>query len=154
MNHGLVTIWQIQCYSCLGSQVIKICSHSTRKLPELFVQSTTKHLFSISLLLGEVGKHCCSQGYKDLSSLVQFSGKYFGSGFEHVPGGADYRDRSVLSYHYYCFLLEVYPVPGNSTIPFFKRVVCDDIEGPAVFRSISVIPFILYFYLDYSYTLF
>ena len=36
-----------------------------------------------------------------LMILVRLNGKYFGTGFTHVPGGDDYRDRSVLSYHYY-----------------------------------------------------
>ena len=29
-----------------------------------------------------------------------------GSGFDHVPGGEAYRDRSVYSWHYYCWFLE------------------------------------------------
>jgi len=69
--------------------------------------------------------------------LVRLNGKYFGTGFTHVPGGDDYRNRSVLSYHYYCIILSVIPVPGNSTIPTFDRVLCDDVEGPALFRSVQ-----------------
>ena len=75
-------------------------------------------------------------------SIVRVNGKYWGTGFTHVPGGSDYRDRSVLSYHYYCFLLSVDPVPGNSTVPEFERVVCDDVEGPAVFRSVMVMKYV------------
>ena len=70
--------------------------------------------------------------------LVRLNGKYFGSGFTHVPGGEAYRDRSVLSYHYYCIFLSLDPVPGNATIPDFERVICDDIEGPSVFESVRV----------------
>jgi endoglycosylceramidase len=69
--------------------------------------------------------------------LVRLNGKYFGTGFTHVPGGDDYRNRSVLSYHYYCIILSVIPVPGNETIPVVDRVLCDDIEGPALFRSVQ-----------------
>ncbi|CAF0879721.1 unnamed protein product [Adineta ricciae] len=68
---------------------------------------------------------------------VRLNGKYFGTGFSHVPGGDDYRDRSVLSYHYYCIILSLIPIPGNSTVPISDRVVCDKIEGPALFRSIQ-----------------
>jgi endoglycosylceramidase len=61
-----------------------------------------------------------------------------GSGFTHVPGGDQYRDRSVFSYHYYCTILQLVPVPGNGTIPIFDRVLCDDVEGPALFESTLV----------------
>lgn len=66
------------------------------------------------------------------------NGKYFGTGFTHVPGGDEYRNRSVLSYHYYCTILSLKPVPGNQTIPFYDRVLCDDLEGPALFRSVQI----------------
>jgi len=69
---------------------------------------------------------------------VRLNGKYFGTGFDHVPGGEDYRDRSVLSYHYYCMILALDPVPGNDSTPVFQRVFCDDVEGPAVLKSVQV----------------
>ncbi len=69
--------------------------------------------------------------------VVRLNGKYFGTGFTQVPGGNDYRNRSVLSYHYYCTILQLIPVPGNKTIPAFDRVLCDDVEGPALFRSVQ-----------------
>lgn len=68
---------------------------------------------------------------------VRLNGKYFGTGFTHVPGGDDYRDRSVLSYHYYCIILSLIPVPDNTSIPVFDRLLCDDVEGPALFRSVQ-----------------
>ena len=70
--------------------------------------------------------------------LVRLNGKYAGTGFSEVPGGIAYQDRSVLSYHYYCIILSLVPVPGNETIPIYDRVVCDDVEGPALFRSVQV----------------
>jgi len=66
------------------------------------------------------------------------NGKYSGSGFSHVPGGDEYRNRSVFSYHYYCTFIAIDPVPGNSTIPSFDRIVCDDVEGPALLRSVQI----------------
>lgn len=30
------------------------------------------------------------------------------------------------------------PVPGNETLPIYDRVLCDDVEGPALFRSVQV----------------
>ena len=29
-------------------------------------------------------------------------------------------------------------MPGNQTIPFYDRVLCDDLEGPALFRSVQI----------------
>ncbi|CAF1045031.1 unnamed protein product [Adineta steineri] len=73
--------------------------------------------------------------YEPVTWGVRLNGKYMGSGFTHVPGGNDYRNRSVFSYHYYCTILQIQPVPDNETIPGFDRVLCDDIEGPALFDS-------------------
>lgn len=70
--------------------------------------------------------------------LVRLNGKYVGTGFTHVPGGDTYRNRSVLSYHYYCIVFSLAPVPGNESIPVFERVICDDVEGPDVFKSVKV----------------
>lgn len=42
-----------------------------------------------------------------------------------------------MSYHYYCLILSLVPLPSNSSIPIFERVICDDIEGPALFRSVQ-----------------
>jgi endoglycosylceramidase len=70
--------------------------------------------------------------------LVRTNGKFLGTGIFHVPGGNAYRNRSVLSYHYYCTILAIKPVPGNAEIPFFDKVLCNWIEEPAVFRSVQV----------------
>ncbi|CAF1141355.1 unnamed protein product [Rotaria sp. Silwood1] len=75
--------------------------------------------------------------YEPVTYGVRLNGKLFGTGFSHVPGGKAYRDRSVLSYHYYCTVLAINPVPGSDTIPVFDRVLCNDIEGPAVFQSVK-----------------
>ena len=40
--------------------------------------------------------------YEPVTWGMIFSGNISGSGFEHVPGGAAYRNRSAYSYHYYC----------------------------------------------------
>ena len=55
-----------------------------------------------------------------------------------MPGGDDYHNRRVLSYHYYCAISSLAPVPGNRTIPVVDRVLCDDIEGPALFNSVQI----------------
>ncbi|CAF4662508.1 unnamed protein product [Rotaria sp. Silwood1] len=75
--------------------------------------------------------------YEPVTYGVRLNGKLLGTGFSHVPGGKAYRDRSVLSYHYYCTILAINPVPGSDTIPVFDRVLCNGIEGPAVFQSVK-----------------
>ncbi|CAF0797035.1 unnamed protein product [Didymodactylos carnosus] len=75
--------------------------------------------------------------YEPVTWGVRLNGKYFGTGFSHVPGGASYQNHSVLSYHYYCIILSIKPIPGNETIPVFDRALCDELEGPAIFRSVE-----------------
>jgi len=70
--------------------------------------------------------------------LVRSNGKYLSTGFSHVPGGNGYRDRSVLSYHYYCTKLIIKPVPGNVNISVLDQVLCNSIEAPALFLSVQV----------------
>eukprot|EP01147_Barroeca_monosierra_P006828 gene6828-394_t len=60
-----------------------------------------------------------------------FNGSVFGSGFDHVPGGETYRNRSVFSFHYYCWL---YDIPGNPST--FQRDVCDHLLGTQVFDAV------------------
>ena len=61
---------------------------------------------------------------------VLLNNKYVGSGFTTVPGGTDYRNRSVFSYHHYC------PIQGQSPhkpYKFWKKFACDDLSAPDVF---------------------
>eukprot|EP01126_Amoeba_proteus_P055817 TRINITY_DN6951_c0_g2_i3.p1 TRINITY_DN6951_c0_g2~~TRINITY_DN6951_c0_g2_i3.p1 ORF type:complete len:466 (-),score=64.19 TRINITY_DN6951_c0_g2_i3:49-1446(-) len=63
--------------------------------------------------------------YEPVTWGMVFEGKVVGSGFSQVPGGDDFRNRSVLSYHYYCSSF------GS------ERVLCDDVIGPEIFRAIG-----------------
>ncbi|XP_066265419.1 endoglycoceramidase-like [Branchiostoma lanceolatum] len=56
-----------------------------------------------------------------------------GSGFDHVPGGSAYRNRSVFSYHYYCWLYHY----GKQEYPVYEKVLCDDILGPKLFSAVQ-----------------
>uniref|UniRef100_A0A5K4F650 Cellulase domain-containing protein n=2 Tax=Schistosoma mansoni TaxID=6183 RepID=A0A5K4F650_SCHMA len=62
---------------------------------------------------------------------------WLGTGFRRVPGAN--RDKSapsksVLSYHYYCWILQSdYP---NSTMPFWKKVLCDSFLLPTVTSNV------------------
>ncbi|KAK4475762.1 hypothetical protein MN116_001022 [Schistosoma mekongi] len=66
---------------------------------------------------------------------VRSSG-WLGTGFDRVPGA--HRDKSapsksVLSYHYYCWILQT--DARNTTMPFWKKVVCDKFLLPNVFSN-------------------
>ena len=61
-----------------------------------------------------------------------FGDRVLGSGFDHVPGGPEYRNRSVLSFHYYCSIF----VRDYWKHPSMTKLVCDSIAGPLVMRSI------------------
>lgn len=63
-----------------------------------------------------------------------FEGKVAGSGFTHVPGGDEYKNRSALSYHYYCDSFTPKPIDK----PFYKRLICDDAVGPLVFEAVDL----------------
>ncbi|XP_078663338.1 endoglycoceramidase-like [Branchiostoma floridae x Branchiostoma belcheri] len=55
-----------------------------------------------------------------------------GSGFAHVPGGSAYRNRSVLSYHYYCWLFQ-----EGQPYPPYKKIFCNEILGPKLFSAVQ-----------------
>lgn len=61
------------------------------------------------------------------------NGKEVGSGFTHVPGGDDYKNRSAFSYHYYC---DEYVLDWEHH-PFWKRQICDKTIGPNVFKAVK-----------------
>lgn len=69
--------------------------------------------------------------YEPVSWGMIFSNNIAGSGFEHVPGGDAYRNRSAYSYHYYChsFLAHYNDHP-------LQRIVCDDTLAPLVYRAV------------------
>ena len=60
-----------------------------------------------------------------------------GTGFNHVPGGPDYNNRSVLSWHYYCNLFDS-KIDNNTIQSVFIQIFCDTIFGPDVFNTVKV----------------
>ncbi|KAF8564612.1 hypothetical protein P879_08184 [Paragonimus westermani] len=59
-----------------------------------------------------------------------------GTGFAHVPGWfSDPTEtrRSVLSYHYYCWLLQT--VDPRRSMSAAERIICDSVLMPSVFRN-------------------
>ena len=60
-----------------------------------------------------------------------------GTGFNHVPGGPEYNNRSVLSWHYYCNLFDS-EIDNNTIQSVFIQIFCDTIFGPDVFNTVKV----------------
>ena len=68
--------------------------------------------------------------YEPVTWGIWFNGQ-FGTGFDTVPGGPEYRDRSALSYHLYCWIKS-----GDSEpLSFLDRVVCDDLLAADVISN-------------------
>jgi len=70
--------------------------------------------------------------YEPVTWGMFFSNGVAGSGFEHVPGGEVYRNRSAYSFHYYCHDF----VPHYNDHPLLTRVVCDKTLAPLVYRAV------------------
>ncbi len=71
------------------------------------------------------------ESYQDESVSV------LGPGFSQVPGGPDYRNRSVLSWHYYCELYD--SSHGNDTVEsILVQFFCDILFGPDVFNTVDL----------------
>ena len=58
-----------------------------------------------------------------------FNGNITGSGLDHVPGGAEFSDKSVFSFHYYCWWL------NDDTD--LQRQTCDRLFGPKIFEQVT-----------------
>ena len=56
-------------------------------------------------------------------------------GFTAPPGGPEYLDRTVLSWHYYCWAIGF---GGDDDFDPVLRAACDDFFGPMVFREAEV----------------
>jgi len=71
--------------------------------------------------------------YEPVTWGMVLDGKITGSGFDQVPGGPGYRNRSVFSYHYYCATF----LPDWPRHPKERDLLCDHLTGPLVFKSVS-----------------
>jgi endoglycosylceramidase len=99
------------------------------------------------LLPGQAGHHNLEPFYDVISTTIRaidpdrlifyepvtwgmiFNGDIIGSGIEHVPGGDAYRDKSVFSFHYYCWWLT------DDSVMDLKKQTCDEAFGPKVFNQ-------------------
>jgi endoglycosylceramidase len=74
--------------------------------------------------------------YEPVTWGILFNGTRFGTGFDRAP--ANDPNRTVLSWHYYCWLLQFNSNPlVNNTYPLFDRIVCDDIQRKFAFDTVK-----------------
>lgn len=71
--------------------------------------------------------------YEPVTWGMIFDNKIIGSGFTQVPGGDSYRNRSALSFHYYCSTF----VPGYDKLPKWRKDLCDSTVAPLVFSAVK-----------------
>lgn len=64
--------------------------------------------------------------YEPVTWGMILNGQVSGSGFDHVPGGDNFKDKSVFSFHYYCWWY---------SSDDMARKTCDQIFGPKVFEQ-------------------
>jgi endoglycosylceramidase len=77
--------------------------------------------------------------YEPVTWGMIFNGTVSGSGFDHVPGGSEYVNKSVFSFHYYCWWFttsseENFPA-GVGEYTSVKQT-CDQMFGPKVFEQV------------------
>jgi len=78
--------------------------------------------------------------YEPVTWGMVFPGSFIhstGSGFDHVPGGPDYRNRSVLSFHYYCWFGPVDGPGGSAPMKPVTRAACESGFAPKVFNAVA-----------------
>ena len=71
--------------------------------------------------------------YEPVTWGMVLDGKATGSGYDHVPGGPAFANRSAMSYHYYCSTFD----PGWQDHPLMRRAICDATVGPLVFKAVG-----------------
>ena len=74
--------------------------------------------------------------YEPVTWGIIFNGTFAGTGFERAP--ANDPSRTVLSWHYYCWLLQYSPNPlKNDTFPKFDRIGCDYLQREISFETVK-----------------
>mmetsp|Transcript_16786 Transcript_16786/g.33483 ORF Transcript_16786/g.33483 Transcript_16786/m.33483 type:complete len:497 (+) Transcript_16786:14-1504(+) len=71
--------------------------------------------------------------YEPVTWGMIFNGEVSGSGFDRVPGGSEWSDKSVLSFHYYCWIQR----GGDDPLKWYEKGVCDKAFGPDVMRAVK-----------------
>ena len=74
--------------------------------------------------------------YEPVTWGILLNGNFAGTGFDRAPGNDS--DRTVLSWHYYCWLLQFNANPlKNNSYPVYDRIICDEIQREIAFESVK-----------------
>ena len=75
--------------------------------------------------------------YEPVTWGILSTGSEFGTGFNRAP--ASDSNRTVLSWHYYCWLLQFNANPlVNDSYPAYDRIICDDIQREVAFKAVNI----------------
>ncbi|XP_023339622.1 uncharacterized protein LOC111709909 [Eurytemora carolleeae] len=75
-----------------------------------------------------------AQRFSEMRNIKVEGPSLLGPGFSAPPGGMEYLDRTVLSWHYYCWAIGY---GGDEDFDPVLREGCDKILGPAVFNTVQ-----------------
>jgi endoglycosylceramidase len=74
--------------------------------------------------------------YEPVTWGILLNGNLAGTGFDRAPSNDP--NRTVLSWHYYCWLLQFNSNPlKNNSYPLIDRIICDDIQREIAFKSVK-----------------
>lgn len=74
--------------------------------------------------------------YEPVTWGLMSNKQLLGTGFDHPPGNDP--TRTSLSWHYYCWIIQINSDPlKNGTYPFIDKVFCDDWQLNDYFRTIQ-----------------
>ena len=68
--------------------------------------------------------------YEPITYSIFTNYKYFSTGFDRLPGGEEFENRAVLSYHYYCWPLQKQDMSSN--YPYLLKGFCQKVIGSKV----------------------
>lgn len=75
--------------------------------------------------------------YEPVTWGIMSNKQLLGTGFDHPPGND--AQRTALSWHYYCWIIQINNDPlKNGTYPVFDKVFCDDWQLNDYFRSVEI----------------
>ncbi|ESN95342.1 hypothetical protein HELRODRAFT_86747 [Helobdella robusta] len=73
--------------------------------------------------------------YEPVTWGVLGRSELFGSGFKELPGGESFQNRSVFSYHIYCWVMNVSAL--HSKYPWPLKALCDSILASNIFLTVA-----------------
>ena len=75
------------------------------------------------------------QNARDPEEKKEIRNSVFGPGLTQVPGGPDYNNRTVMSWHYYCWIMDLDGGTSGDPANILVQIFCDVLLGPNVFKT-------------------